>query len=114
MDQYLILLDDTDSENGATWIWEGSQHFPDKPSDEDFYNNAIRHRGQRAMSLSSTVIYGTALAQTIPISPVTSSHLLFKPFIKQQLDYPKALGADFVKPAHRICASFSATTLAFP
>ena len=99
----LILLDDTDSENGATWIWEGSQHFPDKPSDEDFYNNAIRIEAKRAMSLSSTVIYGTLLAQTIPISPVTSSHLsILSHLSSNNWITRRPLEPTFVKPAHRI------------
>ena len=92
----LILLDDTDSENGATWIWEGSQHFPDKPSDEDFYNNAIRIEGKKGdVIIFDGNIWHAAGANHTDQPRHIITPFYSKPFIKQQLDYPKALGADF-------------------
>lgn len=37
-----LALDDFTEENGATWYLPGSHRSPDKPSEQDFYANAVR------------------------------------------------------------------------
>lgn len=94
----IILLSDSTEENGATWMLEGSQNSPNTPEEKEFFDNAIRATGKKG-----DVIFfdgnmwhaaGKNLTETdrYIITPFFS-----KPYIKQQLDYPRALGIDFGK-----------------
>ena len=92
----LIMLDESTADNGATWIMEGSEKLPEKPSEEEFWDKAIQVEGSPGDVL---MFHGgvwhcagenrTSRTRHI-ITPFYSA-----PFIKQQLDYPRAFGPDF-------------------
>jgi len=92
----LIMLDDSTTENGATWLLEGSHRKAPKPTTDDFFNNATRITGK-----SGDVIFfdgnawhcgGQNSSDKIRriITPLFS-----KPYFKQSLDYPRAFGMDY-------------------
>lgn len=94
----VLMLDDSTLENGATWILEGSQTMIDRPSDEYFYEHAIRapaKAGDVLLFDSNIWHAGGANQSDKPRRILTPCYA--KPFIKQQLDYPRAYGYDFAK-----------------
>lgn len=94
----LIMLDDSTTENGATWILEGSHKFDKKPEEKYFFKNATRAEGKRGdvLIFDGNIWHSAGINKTNRsrhiITPIYS-----KPYIKQQLDYPRAFGADFDK-----------------
>lgn len=94
----LIMLDDSTEENGATWLLEGSQNRADKPTEEEFYKKAIRATGKKGDVLFfDGNIWHAAGANTTELPRHIITPFYSKPYIKQQLDYPRALGIDFGK-----------------
>ena len=94
----LIMLDDSTDNNGSTWFLEGSHLSSNKPARKYFYDNAVRANGQKGDVLlfdgniwHSAGINSTNTPRHI-ITPIFS-----KPFIKQQLDYPRAFGDYIIK-----------------
>ena len=93
MAQLLVMLDDFTEENGATYLLDGSHRLPDKPTDEEFFAQARRALGRPG----SVVLFNSNLWHAAGVNrsraPRRALTLAFtKPFIKQQLDYPRALG----------------------
>lgn len=94
----LIMLDDSTSENGATWILEGSHKNPKQPDEDYFFKNAIRAEGKKGdvLLFDGNIWHSAGENKTNKtrhiITPIYS-----RPFIKQQLDYPRAFGPDFEK-----------------
>lgn len=91
----LVMLDDFTADNGATWMLSGSHKAAAKPSDEYFQahaEQAIAPAGSILM-FNSNVWHagGTNLTEQLrrSVTPMFS-----KPFMKQQFDYPRALGYD--------------------
>lgn len=99
----LVLLDDFTADNGATWFLPGSHRFSARPSQDEFFANAVRVTG----AAGSVVLFDSRLwhaagenrtdrfrsALTLTFTP---------PFIKPQYDYPRSLGYDFCEglPEH--------------
>ena len=95
MAQLLVMLDDFTEENGATYFLTGSHASAEKPSDEFFFTHADRATG----AAGSIVMFDSNLWHAAGLnrsrSPRGALTLAFtRPFIKQQLDYPRALGYD--------------------
>ncbi len=94
----LIMLDDSTEENGATWLLEGSQNKAEKPDEDEFYANSVRATGKKGDVLFFDGNIWHAAGQNYTDKP---RHIITpfysKPYIKQQLDYPRALGIDFGK-----------------
>ena len=92
----LIMLDESTTDNGATWIMEGSEQLPEKPSDEDFWANAIQVEGSPGDVL---IFHGGVWHCAGQNRTEKTRHIITPfysaPFIKQQLDYPRAFGPDF-------------------
>ncbi len=92
----LIMLDNSTKENGATWILEGSHLRSSKPSEEEFWNSAIQVEGEIGDVL---IFHGNTWHCAGENKSKSTRHIITpffsKPFIKQQLDYPRALGLDF-------------------
>jgi ectoine hydroxylase-related dioxygenase (phytanoyl-CoA dioxygenase family) len=85
----------------------GSHRSADKPSDEQFFKNAARAVG----SAGSVVIFNSNLwhaagANTTRAARRALTIVFTKPFMKQQLDYPRALGYDraseFSEPVRQV------------
>lgn len=92
----LIMLDDSTPDNGATWLLEGSHKRDGKPDQEYFYKNAVRATGKKGdvLVFDGNIWHSAGINKTDKtrhiITPIYS-----RPYIKQQLDYPKAFGKDF-------------------
>lgn len=97
MAQLLVMLDDFTEENGATYLMSGSHRLRDKPADDVFFRDAARAVG----SAGSVVVFNSNLWHAAGMNrsdrPRRALTLAFtRPFVKQQLDYPRALGYDRV------------------
>jgi phytanoyl-CoA dioxygenase PhyH len=93
MAQLLVMLDDFTADNGATYLLSGSHRLRDKPSDEAFFKDAVRATG----TAGSIIIFDSNLWHAAGANrtdrPRRALTLAFtRPFVKQQLDYPRALG----------------------
>jgi len=98
----LIMLDDSTSSNGATWVMPGSEKLEKKPSDSEFWASAKQIKG----NCGDVLIFHGGLWHCAGENRTDETrHIITpffsRPFIKQQLDYPKAFGDDF----GRICSS---------
>ena len=93
MAQLLVMLDDFTEENGATYLLDGSHKIAAQPLDEEFYARASRAVGPAG----SVVVFNSNLWHAAGVNRAKTARraltLAFtRPFVKQQLDYPRALG----------------------
>ena len=91
----LVMVDDFTIENGATYLLKGSHHKAQEVSDEYFFNNAVQATGKRGdiLIFNANVWHSSAKNTTEDhrrAIPITIS----KSFMKQLLDYPRAIGYD--------------------
>lgn len=95
MVQLLVMLDDFTVENGATYFLNGSHRSAERPADDLFFRDAVRAVGDAG----SIVMFDSNLWHAAGVNrsanPRRALTLNFtRPFVKQQLDYPRALGYD--------------------
>jgi hypothetical protein len=91
----LIMLDDFTLQNGATYLLTGSHLQEEKPSDQDFYSRADRTTGRTGSILLFNSNLWHAAGRNETDTQRRALTLTFtKPFMKQQLDYPRAVGYD--------------------
>lgn len=89
----LIMLDDFTEDNGATHMMSGSHKFELKPSDEIFYAKSEQAVGPAGSILIFNSNVWHAGGNNITEHQRRSVTPMFcKPFIKQQFDYPRAIG----------------------
>ena len=94
----IILLTDSTEENGATWFLQGSEKEPTAPSSEEFFKNAVRGCGSKGdVILFDGNMWHCAGKNNTDEPRYIVTPFFSKPFIKQQLDYPRALGIDWGK-----------------
>lgn len=91
----LIMVDDFTIENGGTYLLPYSHLEERKPSDEEFFLNAIQATGKAGdiLIFNANVWHASAPNKTQKdrkAIPFTVS----KSFMKQLLDYPRAIGYD--------------------
>lgn len=91
----LLFLDDFTIENGGTYLLPYSHLKKEKPTDEYFFENAIQATGKRGdlLVFDSNVWHSSAKNTTNQGRrglPITIS----RSFMKQLLDYPRAIGYD--------------------
>jgi ectoine hydroxylase-related dioxygenase (phytanoyl-CoA dioxygenase family) len=91
----LLMVDDFTVENGGTYLLPYSHLDKRKPSDEEFFKNSIQAIGKKGDMLifNSNVWHSSAPNMTQDhrrAIPITVS----KSFMKQLLDYPRAIGYD--------------------
>jgi ectoine hydroxylase-related dioxygenase (phytanoyl-CoA dioxygenase family) len=94
----LVMLDDFTEENGATLLLPYAHLKEEKPTDEYFHANAVKAIGKKGSILlfNSNVWHAAGKNHTGKerrAMPLTFS----KPFMKQQMDYSKAIGYDKVR-----------------
>jgi hypothetical protein len=91
----LIMLDDFTLENGATYLLTGSHKKDEKPTDKEFYENSYRALGKRGdiLFFNSNLWHAAGINKTDQKRRAITITLT-KPFMKQQLDYPRAIGYD--------------------
>lgn len=92
----LVLLDDFNVENGCTQFLAGSHLNADKPDDEFFKNNAEH----LAAPAGSIFVFNSNMWHAAGENRTDKKRrgltLTFsRPFFKQQLDYPRYLGANY-------------------
>ena len=112
MAQLLVMLDDFTAENGATYLLGGSHRLAEKPSDEVFFRDAIR----TIAPAGSIVVFNSNLWHAAGPNQSTGQRRALtiaftKPFIKPQLDYPRALGyerAEALSPVLRQVLGYNA------
>jgi ectoine hydroxylase-related dioxygenase (phytanoyl-CoA dioxygenase family) len=91
----LVMVDDFTIENGGTYLLAKSHLEKRKPSDEEFFANADQATGKRGdiLIFNANVWHSSAPNKTQDhrrAIPITIS----KSFMKQLLDYPRAIGYD--------------------
>lgn len=91
----LLMVDDFTKENGGTYLLPYSHLEKRKPTDEEFFENAIQAVGTKGSMLifNSNVWHASAQNKTDQhrrAIPITVS----RSFMKQLLDYPRAIGYD--------------------
>lgn len=91
----LIMLDDFTVQNGGTYLLPKSHLEERKPSDDEFFSKAVQATGTKGdiLIFNANVWHASAPNTTQNgrrAIPITVS----KPFMKQLLDYPRALGYD--------------------
>jgi ectoine hydroxylase-related dioxygenase (phytanoyl-CoA dioxygenase family) len=89
----LIMLDDFTLENGATYLLPNSHLKGEKPSDEIFYKQSDRAIGKRGDILFfNSNLWHAAGINTTNTERRAITITFTKPFMKQQLDYSRAVG----------------------
>jgi len=91
----LVMLDDFTEANGATYLLSGSHLKDEKPAEDFFYKNA-----ERAIAPAGSILLFDSLTwhaaginnTELPRKALTLAFT--RPFMKQQLDYPRFLGYD--------------------
>lgn len=112
MAQWLVMLDEFTEENGATYLLGGSHRLADPPAEDVFFRDAARAVGPAG----SIVVFNSNLWHAAGVNrssgPRRALTIAFtRPFIKQQLDYPRALGygrVDDWSPALRQLLGYNA------
>jgi len=89
----LVMLDDFTLENGATFVLSGSHNISERPDKDEFYTKGDRITGTKG----SIVLFDSNLWHAAGKNETDNARraltLTFtKPFMKQQLDYPRMLG----------------------
>jgi hypothetical protein len=93
MVQLLVMLDAFTEENGATFFLDGSHREPQRPADDDFFRRAVRASGDAGSIVMFDSLLWHAAGVNRSKQPRRALTLAFtRPFMKQQLDYPRALG----------------------
>jgi len=95
MAQILVMLDDFTPDNGATYLLTGSHRRAERPPDDLFFRDAVR----AVAAAGSILVFDSNLWHAAGVNrtdrPRRALTLGFtRPFMKQQLDYPRALGYD--------------------
>jgi len=91
----LIMLDDFTLENGATYLLAGSHKQDEKPTEKEFYDISDRALGKKGdiLFFNSNLWHAAGINKTDQARRAITITLT-KPFMKQQLDYPRAVGYD--------------------
>jgi ectoine hydroxylase-related dioxygenase (phytanoyl-CoA dioxygenase family) len=111
MAQLLVMLDEFTEENGATYMLGGSHRMKERPGDDAFFRDATRAVGPAG----SIVLFDSNLWHAAGTNrssrPRRALTIAFtRPFIKQQLDYPRAMGyeRDGLSPTLRQLLGYNA------
>lgn len=97
MVQLLCTLDEFLPETGATWFLGGSHREDRKPSDQEFFANAVQPSAEagRLLLFDSRLWHAAGVNRTD--RPRRALTLTFtRPFLKPQFDYCRYLGYDYV------------------
>lgn len=91
----LIMLDDLKAENGALYLLTGSHQKSDRPAVDRFFQTSDRAEGKKGdiLLFNSNLWHAAGINETDrETKEITIT--LTKSFMKQQLDYPRAIGYD--------------------
>ena len=98
--QILLMLDDFNKENGATYVLPGSQHVEEKPSEGYFYENAVQLEGSSGdgVVFDSMLWHAGGLNRTF-MQRRGLTIVYTRPFMKQQIDLTKATDPEILSIA---------------
>ena len=108
------MLDDFTLENGATYLLTGSHLKDERPTDEVFYSQSERAEGKAGdiLFFNSNLWHAAGLNNSSKERRAITITFT-KPFMKQQLDYPRAVGYENVEllsePLQQVIGYFSRT-----
>ncbi|SHG02434.1 phytanoyl-CoA dioxygenase family protein [Pedobacter caeni] len=96
MIQMMVILDDFTLENGATYFLSGSHQQDEKPEADYFYAHADRALAKKGSIILFDANLWHAAGKNNTDEPRRALTMAFtKPFMKQQMDYPRFLGYAF-------------------
>jgi len=91
----LLMVDDFTVENGGTYLLTGSHLEERKPTDEEFFSNAIQATGKRGdIVIFNANVWHSSAPNTTQEDRRAIPFTVSKSFMKQLLDYPRAIGYD--------------------
>jgi ectoine hydroxylase-related dioxygenase (phytanoyl-CoA dioxygenase family) len=89
----LIMIDDFTIENGATYLLPKSHLVEKKPTDLEFYKNSIQAIGNSGdILIFNANVWHASAPNTTNLNRRALPFTISKSFMKQLLDYPRALG----------------------
>jgi Phytanoyl-CoA dioxygenase (PhyH) len=94
----LVMLDDLTPDNGALYLLAESHQIGDRPVVKDFFEKSDRAIGKKGdiLFFNSNLWHAAGVNETEK-ETMEITVTLTKPFMKQQLDYPRAVGYDRVE-----------------
>lgn len=91
----LIMVDDFTVENGGTYLLTGSHLEERKPTDEEFFSKAIQATGKRGdILIFNANVWHSSTPNKTQEDRKAIPFTISKSFMKQLLDYPRAIGYD--------------------
>ena len=92
----LIMLDDSNLDNGATWMMEGSQNLSLVPSEKEFFSQSVQACGNKGdLLIFNCNLWHCAGENKTDKARRIITPFFSRPYIKQQLDLPSAYGEGF-------------------
>lgn len=96
----LVMLDDFTVDNGATYLFSGSHRRAQAPEEREFFERAERLTGAAgSIALFDANLWHAAGPNFTDGERVALTLTFSRPFFKQQMDYPRFLGEDYVRSA---------------
>ena len=91
----LFMVDDFTIENGGTYLLPYSHLKEEKPTDEYFFNNAVQVVGKKGdLLVFDSNVWHSSAPNTTKSSRKAIPITISRSFMKQLLDYPRAIGYD--------------------
>lgn len=91
----LIMIDDFTTDNGATYLLPYSHLEEKKPTDAEFFSNAIQAVGKAGdILVFNANVWHSAAPNNTNIGRKAIPFTVSRSFLKQLLDYPRAIGYD--------------------
>lgn len=92
MMNFVLLLDDSNEDNGSTWVLEKSHLKSERPSDGLFFDKGIRLNGKAGDVIAFDAnLWHSSGKNNSDNTRTIVTFLLTKPFIKPSLNYPEIL-----------------------
>ena len=91
----LVMLDEFTPQNGSTWLLSGSHRMGDKPAEPEFASRAEQALGPpgSVLMFNSNLWHAGGENKTDYVRR-SLTPMFSRPFMKQQFDYPRAVGYD--------------------
>jgi hypothetical protein len=96
----IVMVDEFTRENGGTYVVPKSHLVGDRPSEDEMLSRAIQLTGPAGSVAVFDSNLWHAAAPNLTNSPRWALTLTFtRPFMKQQMDYPRLLGEEYPRSA---------------
>lgn len=93
----LVMLDEFTLDNGATYVLSGSHRLAEAPEESAFRTQAERITGRPgSIALFDSNLWHAAGANQTDSARAALTLTFSRPFFKQQMDYPRFLGEDYM------------------